>query len=167
MHKFRAATSHFFFFMWNENLDRIGKKLLLTKAALLHSIFLSVIGLWVKTWHRNKTACFNWILCKGAGLNWLPVWGKGVCSDLNRTAQLLQMIARKSFETMSGVILSWTQPKFAAKSIANEILCLKAIHDVVTSIDRTSFNFWFEYFFEQSVFVNNHLLWYWPMTNHP
>ena len=57
----------------------------------------------------------------------LPVQGKGVCSDSNRTAQLLQMVARKSLETMSDVILNRLQSTFAAKSVANEMLCLKAM----------------------------------------
>ena len=56
-----------------------------------------------------------------------PVLGKGVCSDSNRTAQQLQMAARKILETMSGMILNRLQPKFAAKSVANEMLCLKAM----------------------------------------
>ena len=46
------------------------------------------------------------ILCKAAGLNQLPVQGKGVCSDSNWTVQQLQMVARKSSETMSDVILN-------------------------------------------------------------
>ena len=40
----------------------------------------------------------NQILCKAAGLNWLPAWGKGVCSDSNRTAEQLQIAVRKSLE---------------------------------------------------------------------
>ena len=44
-------------------------------------------------------------MCKAAGLNQQPVQRKGVCSDLNKTAQRLQMAASKSLETMSGVIL--------------------------------------------------------------
>ena len=62
-----------------------------------------------------------------ADLNQRPVSEKGVCLDLNRTAQRLQMAARKSLETMSGVILNRLQPKFAAKSVANEMRCLKAM----------------------------------------
>ena len=62
-----------------------------------------------------------------AGLNQLPVLGKGVCSDWNQTAQPLQMAASKSLETISAVILNWLQPKFAAKSVANEMQCLKAM----------------------------------------
>ena len=63
----------------------------------------------------TKAHVLNQILCKAAGLNQRPVLGKGVCSDLNRTAKQLQMAVRKSLETMSGVILNWSQPKFAAK----------------------------------------------------
>ena len=48
-------------------------------------------------------------------------------ADSNRTAQRLQMAARKGLETMSGVILNRLQPKVAAKSVANEMLCLKAM----------------------------------------
>ena len=55
-----------------------------------------------------------------------PARGKGVCSDSNHTAQRPRMAARKSLETMSGMILNRFQPKFAAKSVANEMLCLKA-----------------------------------------
>ena len=73
-----------------------------------------------------------------------PVPGKGVCSDSNRTAQQLQMAARKSLETMSGMILNQLQPKFA-KSIANENAMFES--HVVTSVDRTSFDFQFEDFF--------------------
>ena len=69
----------------------------------------------------------NRILCKAAGLNRRPVQGKGICSDSNRTAQRLQMAARKSLETMSGVILNQLHPKFAAESVSNEMRCLKAM----------------------------------------
>ena len=56
-----------------------------------------------------------------------PVLGEGVCSDSNKTAQQLRMVELKSFETISGMILNRFQPKFAAKMVANEMLCLKAI----------------------------------------
>ena len=48
-------------------------------------------------------------------------------ADSNQTAQRLQMAARKGLETMSGVILNRLQPKVATKSVANEMLCLKAM----------------------------------------
>ena len=60
------------------------------------SILQSFIGFWVKIWHRNKQQVQ--ILCKAADLTWLPVLGKGVCSDSNWTAQWLQMAASKKLE---------------------------------------------------------------------
>ena len=42
--------------------------------------------------------------------------------------RIVQMAARKSLETMSGVLLNRSQPKFAVKSVANEMLCLKAMY---------------------------------------
>ena len=103
----------------------------------------------------------NRILCKAAGLStWRPVLGKGVCSsDSNRTAQRLQMVTFKSSETMSGKILNQLQPKFVAKSVANEMRCLKAISNQRWQ-DKLRFSIW--RFFEQSSFVNIHLLCYWP-----
>ena len=85
--------------------------------------------------------------CSPIGRKWnatcrVTAPGKGNCSDSNRTAQQwqtaqrLHMAARKSLETMSGMILNRSQPKFPAKSVANEMQCLNA----------TSFNFWFEDF---------------------
>ena len=49
-------------------------------------------------------------------------------SEERASAQRLQMATRKSLETMSGVILNQLQPKFAAKTVANEMRCLKAMH---------------------------------------
>ena len=56
-----------------------------------------------------------------------PAPGKGICSDSNQSAQRLQMAARKSLEMMSGMIMKRLQPKFAVKSVANEMYCLKAV----------------------------------------
>ena len=76
---------------------------------LLRSIFQSFIGLWVEIWHRNKAASckssLNRILCKAADLNRRPVWGRDVYSNSNLMAQRLQMTARKSLETTSGMIM--------------------------------------------------------------
>ena len=108
--------------MQNEIFHGIGEKLLLTKAAwqcpLLCSIFQSFIGLWVEIWHRNKPHVPNGILCKAADLNQQSVHEKGICSDSIQPAHLFQMVVHKSLETVSGMILNWSQPKFAAKSVA-------------------------------------------------
>ena len=38
------------------------------------------------------------------------------------------MAVHKSLETISGMILNWSQPKFAARSVADEKQGLKAIN---------------------------------------
>ena len=93
----------------------------------LRSILRSFIGIWVEIWHRNKTACSESNPVQSSrSLNRRPVREKGVCSDSNRTAQRLQMVARKILETISDMILIRPQPKFSAKSVANEMRSLQA-----------------------------------------
>ena len=56
----------------------------------------------------------------------------GVCPDSDSGAHPLQMAATppsKSLETMSRVILNRSQPQFEAKSLANEMQCLKDISE--------------------------------------
>ena len=127
--KFRTATSHFFSFSCEMKLPRNWQEVVADQGCAhryaqsfdhsLVSEYKYVIG--------AKQHVPNRILCKAADLNRRPVREKGVCSDSNRTAQRLQMAARKSLETMSGVILNRSRPRFAAKSIANEMQCLKAM----------------------------------------
>ena len=81
-------------------------------------------------------------------LNRRPVRGKGVCSDSTRRAHQLQMAGRKSLETMSGMILNRLQPKFAAKSVANEMWCLKVGDSDQRWHDKLRFLIW--RFLEQS-----------------
>ena len=51
---------------------------------------------------------------------------------------------RRSFETISGMIFNRLHPKFAAESVENEMLCLKAM--CTDRSYRTSFDAWFEDF---------------------
>ena len=55
-----------------------------------------------------------------AGWNQPPVQEKGVCSDLNQTAQQLQMAGAKAWK-LCLMILNGLQLKFAAKAVANEL----------------------------------------------
>ena len=87
----------------------------------------------------------------------LPVLRMGICSDLNRTAQLLQMAALKCLEIMSGMILSRLPPKFAANWSQMKCYVWKCWQDELW------FSIW--RFFEQFVSVNNHLLCYQPSMN--
>ena len=125
----------------------------------LRSILRSFIGLWVKLWHRNKTTCpESNPVQSSTGRKSTTCPRKGVCSDSNWTAQRLQMAACKSLKTMSRVILNGSQPKFAAKSVANEMRPVRGQDQRWQDELRCSML----RFFEQSDLVNNHLLCYWP-----
>ena len=88
-----------------------------------------------------------------------PVRGQGVCSDSNRTAQRLQMAARKSFETMSGMILNRLQLSLQPNQSKLKCIVWKPCSD-----QRWQIELWFPIwrFFELSDLVHNHLLCYWP-----
>ena len=102
-----------------------------TKAALIALLNLAIIR-WFLSKNKAQEQIHdpNWILCKAADLDLdqQPVWGKGVCSDFNWTAQQLQMTMHKCLKILFGMILNWSQPKFTAKSIANEMQFLKAMY---------------------------------------
>ena len=70
------------------------------------------------------------------------------------------MAARKSLEMMSGIILNRSQPKFAAKTVANQMRCLKAMRRPALTI-----GFSIQRFFEQSATQINRLLPCWPTIN--
>ena len=84
----------------------------------------------------------------------------GVCSDSNRTKRQLQIPVRKSLETISRIILSRLQPKFAAKTVANEKICMKIMH--ILALLRFSTQRSLKRLFEQCAAENNHLLCYGP-----
>ena len=84
-------------------------------------------------------------------------------SYLNLRAQLLQRAMCKCLETISGMILNQLQPKFVSKSVADEMWYLKVtlpLRGHQRFQDKPQFFIWG--FFEQFVFVNNHLLCFWP-----
>ena len=125
----------------------------------LRSILLSVIGLWVKIWHRNKTACSESNPVQSSRSKSTTCPGKGICSDLNQTAQQLQIVALKSLETMSGIF--WIDHN---QSLQTNLLHMKCNVWKPCSYqcwqDKLQFSIW--RFFEQSSFVIIHLLCYWP-----
>ena len=56
--RYWAATSHLFFSCEMKNSMELARSCRRPKQRpSLRSILLSFIGLWVKLWHRNKTAC--------------------------------------------------------------------------------------------------------------
>ena len=67
------------------------------------------------------------------------------CSYSNCTAQRLQMEVCKSLATISHMILKWLQTNFAAKLVANEVQCLKAMQRPALTGQASIFNlknFW-------------------------
>ena len=86
-------------------------------------------------------------------------------SESTKFSGLSRKFAWKRFclETKSGTILNWSQPKFAAKTVANEMRCLKAMLRPALIGRAPIFNLkiflaiWLE-----SAIQNYHLLYYWP-----
>ena len=173
--KFLALISHSgFFFMWDEICT--GKKLLPTWAQRPSrgSIFQSFICLWVKIEPRNKSACSKLIPVQSSRskLTTCPK-EKGVCSDLNWTAQWQWKTSDYGAQKLEidvtvwhhselitakvcSVILNKLQPKFA---VANEMWLCKPCsdHNWQEELQRSIWRF-----FEQSAFLNSHLLCYGP-----
>ena len=123
----------------------------------LRSIFLSVIGLWVKRWHRNKATCSESNPVQSSRSKSRTWPRKGRRFGLNSTAtsdgeaQKLGNDVRRDSESIATKVCSQISSKWNAMFQ----------NHAVTSVDRTSFDFRFE-FFLQSAFVNIHLLCYWP-----
>ena len=95
----------------------------------LRSIFRSFIGLWLKIRQRNKTTYSesNPVQSSRSESTTCPRKRRLLRLGSNSTATSDGSAQR--LEMMSGVILNHLQlePKFAAKSVANEMLCVKAI----------------------------------------
>ena len=129
--------------------------------SLLCSIFQSFIDLWVRRWHRSKSACSKMNSVQSSR----PVREKGMCSDSNQTAWQLQMAVHNSLEMMPGMILNWSQTKFADHKQSLQWKALFESH-VETSIDWARLQqasiFDLKRFFKQSANQNkqfsNHLL---------
>ena len=74
------------------------------------------------TWNckGTKTHVPNRILCKKtADLNRRPVWGKGVCSNLNPTAQRPHMAECKCQEIMSAIV--WHDSESITIKVCNQV----------------------------------------------
>ena len=123
----------------------------------LCSIFPSIIGLWVKIWHRNKTACSksNPVQSRRSKSTTCP--RKGLLLKIEQRSDFRWRRAKLGIDV-------WRDSESIAIKVCSQIgRKLNAMFEshVVTSVDRTSFYFRFEDFW-QSAFVNIHLLCYWP-----
>ena len=114
---------------------------------LLCSNLQSVIGLWVRIWHRNKTACSK---LNPVPLNRQSIWGKGVCSSTeisDGSTQKLGNDVRRNSESIATKACSQISSKW----------------NVMFASQRWQDKLWFSIWriFEQSALVNIHLLYYW------
>ena len=159
--KFRAATSHFFFSCEMKISMELARSCCRPKQRpSLRSIFLSVIGLWVKIWHRNKTACSesNPVQSSRSKSTTCPRKGSLLRFESNSTAtsdggaQKLGNDVRRDSESITTKVCSQIGRKWNAMFDSH----------VVTSVERTSFDFRFECFFEQPATESNHLQCNWP-----
>ena len=95
---------------------------------------------------KTKQDVLHRILCKAADLNWRPVQEKGVYSDTNWTAQRLQMAERK-LEKLGNYV--WHDSgSITTKVCSQNGRKQNAMFEshVVTSVERTSFDLWFDEF---------------------
>ena len=132
--RYRAATSHFLFHLkWN---FRWNWREIVADQGSAHRFaqsFRAVIGLCVRIWHRNKSSCSesNPVQSSRCKSTTCPSVSEERATaqiwNLKRTAPRLQIAARKSLETMSGMILNRSQAKFTAKSVANEMRYFRAM----------------------------------------
>ena len=131
---------------------------------LLCSIFLSVIGLWVKIWHKNKTACSKLNLVQSSRSK-LTTCGRKGCLlrfKLNTGAAALDGDTQKLENYV------WRDSESIATKVCSQI-SRKSIamfeRHVVTSVDETIFNFEFRIFLaiclckhSSTVVLTNHQL---------
>ena len=128
----------------------------------LRSIFLSVIGLCVKLWHRNKTKCSesNPVQSSRSKSTTCPRKGRMLKFESNSTATLdgsaqkLGNDVRRDSESIATKVCSQIGRKW---NVMFETW--KQCSDQRWQ-DELRFSIW--RFFEQSAFANFHLLCYWP-----
>ena len=164
--KFQATMSHFLFSCEMKFSLELARSCCLPKQRLsLLNIFLSVIGHWVKIWHRNKTTCSklnpvqssrsNSTTCPQKGrLLWLLRFGSNSLVISDGCAQKLGNYVRRDSESIATKVCSQISCKWNAMFESHVVPTAQRWQD------KLQFFVW--RFFEQSAFVNNHLLCYWP-----
>ena len=140
-----GQTGEQIFLHWKWNFHGMDWKLLPTKAApLLCSILLSFISLWVKIWHRNKTTCSksNPVQSSNSKRKTGPRKGRLLRFESNSKAtsddctQKLGNYVKHDSESIATRVCSQIGCKWNVMFESH----------VVTSVDRTSFDFRFEDF---------------------
>ena len=162
--KLRAAPSHFLFSFEMKISMELARSCCRPKLhPSLRSIFLSGIGLWVEIWHRNKTACSVWNPVQSSRSKSTTCPRKE-----ERTSAQIQIEQHSDFRWRH--IKAWKRCQAWFWINLNQSLqpnCSQMKCDVQKPCssdqhwqDELRFSIW--RYFEQSAFVNNHLLCYWP-----
>ena len=157
--KFQAATSHFFFMEMNISME-LAKSCCQPKPhPSLRSIFLSFIHLWAKIWHRNKTACseLNPVQSSRSKLTTCLWKGRLLIFKSNSTATI--WLSAKAGKGCQAWFWIDCNQRLQPNRLQIKYYVWKPCSDQRWQ-DKLWFSIW--RFFEQSAFVNIHLLCYWP-----
>ena len=137
-----------FVFMWNKIFDGIDEKLLPSKAGPIALLNLSIIH-----WSLSKYMTWNKKACSDSELN--PVQSsRSKLTTCPRKGRLLRFLSN-STATSDGRVQKlgndvWHDAVSTATKVCSQIFCKwNAMFEshVVTSVERTSFDFWVEEFF--------------------
>ena len=132
--------------MWNEiSIESVRSCCLPKQRPLLCSIVLSFVRLWAKIWHRNKTACSKSNPVQSS---------RSVSTTCPRKGRLLRFESNSAATSDGGAQKLGNDVRRDSESIATKVCSqidskwnVMFESHVVTSVDRTSFYFQFEYFF--------------------
>ena len=192
LYRYRAATSHFCFsretkFRWNWREVVANQSCAHRFAQSLNQLYW-VIGLWIESWHRNKTACSESNPVQNRNLSRRPFQGRllrfksnstatsdggtqklgndvshdsesittKVCIEIgckwnatcSRKGRLLRFESNSTATSNGGAQKLWNDVWHDSESIATKVCSqigrrwnAKFESHVVTSVDRTSFDF--------------------------
>ena len=138
--KFWSVTSHFLFSCEMQfSMELVIRRCRPMQCPLLRSIFRSFVGFWVKIWHRNKTACSesNPVQSSRSKSTTCPVVGRLLRFESNSTV-LTDGCAQKLGKDV------WHDSESIATKLCSQIGRKRNVmfeNSVLTSIDRTSFDF--------------------------
>ena len=141
-------------------LESAGSCCLPKQRPSLRSILRSFIGLWVKIWHRNKTACSESNPVQSS---------RSKSTTCPRKGSLLRFESNSTATSDGGAQKLRTDVGRDSKSIATKVsnpigrkwnAMFESHKNDQRWQDELRISIW--RFFEQSAFVNNHLMCYWP-----
>ena len=141
---------------------------------LLRSIFLSFIGLWVKIWHRNKTACskLNPVQSSRSKSTTYPRKGHLLRYELNSTAtsdsrtqklgnyvcHCLAWFWIDCNQSLQPNAIVWHDSELIATKVCSQIgdKWNAMFESSIVATDQHWMDFWFEDFVSTTVLLTNH-----------